>query len=564
MIQELDQIVKDGERILRTTRPAVRQKNWRAWCKKIAALLDDAAEGRDLPVQLKPDTLADDVRALKDYVQRGDETAVAPKREEDQPESDLQTAPAQDLESFGVFISHRGKNDQEVASTIRDKLRILSHSKIDSFLFEEIRGGDDWYQWVEDNVYRSKVLLLIYTDDEMDLQWCLYEAGLYRGFRRDKDLHLICLKNANIPNPPRPLQRFQSYNADEEGIENFLKDMLYRGSFSGGEQINPGLLDEDEQEFNRAVKDIRFLFEERQINRDYFRKRLEVHIPDSDSRDDAEERSESSASVPIDISYLDSAEVDAGELTRDLLNLPANTVLKWKDVSAQLSDRGHRWVHEVREAVQAVEGNRSLRQVLSSFDSTAGRICIPLLSRVERVRNRPKLLSVIFVESEVLEKAGEIDESLTRAPEPLMTIVHLLNLARRFRWNIIEHFIAKLSHPDTQGQSLRAVLGDLAESLTRLEKEAEDHGYLQLEAIAVSLPDTPRETIRGLFESFYADREPLMNAIAEHNKEQAISLLESMRRINKKFLILALSEYTKKIAYLEPTDIQDLSDAQKV
>lgn len=468
-----------------------------------------------------------------------------------------QQGTSQDVEPLGVFISHRAKQDQEVASTIRDKLRILSHRKIESFLCEKMRGGEDWYEWVENNIAKSRLLLLLYTDDEMDLRWCLYEAGLFRGSRSDNQ-HLICLKNTNIPKPPNPLQRFQAYNADEEGLNKFLTDLLYRGSFSDGVAINPDLLTDDSAELARAVKDIEFLFGERQIQREYFRKRLEIHVSDSESKDDTHEKREDPKAPNVDGLQLIDAEIEAGELTRDLLGLP-NGDLTWRDVYIQLNEKGHRWIHEVNEAVRAVRETKAIGQMLTSFDAGTGRICLPLLSRVEHVKNRPKLLSVIFVETEIIEKEGELADKLG-APEPLLTIVNLLNLARRFRWNILEHFISKLDHPNVQDNELEDLLGDLVESLTRLEKEAEDKGYLRIEAVALALPEIPRETIKNIFGDFYSDRTVLMDAISNRKKEEVVSCLKNLRTVNKKFLLLGLSEYVKRIASLQPVEIKDISD----
>lgn len=179
------------------------------------------------------------------------------------------------------------------------------------------------------------------------------------------------------------------------------------------------------------------------------------------------------------------------------------------------------------------------------------------------MKRQPRLLSVIFVETENAERARSSKECLTRAPQPLMTIVQLLNLARQFRWNILEHFIAKLGHPDTQGAVLSDLLADLNESLTRLENEADTFGYLQLDSIAQSLPDVSRETIAGMFEDFYAERAELKDAIANTGREEVLASLRKMRFVNKRFLLIALAEYTKRIASLEPEEIATIEDALK-
>lgn len=550
---DIEELIGAAEDLLRMVNPSDRQKAWRGWRNRVAALVRRDDRLAAISLELKLDTLADDLTKLRGFCQRqnGTQNVNESKNQEKGEQESLNSVSAENAQNgkIGVFVSHRSKDDQEIANTIRDKLRILSHGKIETHICENIRGGDDWFQWVENTVYQSTVFLLLYTDEEMDLRWCLFEAGLFRGEQKQQ-AHLICLKNTNISTPPSPLQRFQAYNADEAGLREFLRELLYRGSFTDGKKINPELLDQDETEFGQAVKDVELLFVERQINRNYFRKRIEIICPD------VEPGTELNGNNPVD---LEEFHIEAGELTRDLLDLPDGDVL-WSDLYDNLNDKGHRWVDEIREVFEAVQDQRPIRQVLSSFASANGRDCLPLLSRVEHVKDRPKLMSVIFVEREVIEEEADLADSLLNAPQPMMTIIQLLNLARRFRWNILEAFIGKLEHGTFDSSAKLDILGDLKDAFTRILAESEEKGYLQIEAIVQAMPGVSRDVIKEMFESFKQDSEMLSSAMDKANIEGVVASLRRMRTVNKKFMLIALAEYTSRISLLEPRDIKSIED----
>jgi len=322
--------------------------------------------------------------------------------------------------------------------------------------------------------------------------------------------------------------------------------LLYHGDFTDKTPINSGLLSDDITEFARAVKDVQSLFQERQVHRVYFRRRLEIHVDDPEDGQgpaDAESNAELMMKSPI----------EAGELSRDLLGLPQGDLL-WRNVYDQLQDQGHAWVKQVHDSAQAIFDNRPIKQVLKSFSAPSGQECVPLLARIEHVKRRPKLLSVIFIDVDKLERS-ETSEDLMRSPVAMRTIVSLLNMARRFRWNIIEHSISKLGKPIISDAEVRDHLSELSEQLMVLEQDAEKAGYLHQDAIVMAMPEVPRNVISQFFDDYRDDRIELNRAIEALDSESVIECLKRMRTMNKRFLLLGLQEYIRLVSMIEPQDM---------
>ena len=151
------------------------------------------------------------------------------------------TKAAGDRPSVSIFLSHKAE-DYDVAKVIRDNLEGLSAGKIQFHLSEELPKGDDWYEWIETNLGKANWFMLLFTDPSNEWDWCLYEAGLFRGIgNKDGVTRLICLHDKCVK-VPEQLTKFQNVCAEKEDMLFFLKK-LFVEPVDGLEPIHPKLID---------------------------------------------------------------------------------------------------------------------------------------------------------------------------------------------------------------------------------------------------------------------------------------------------------------------------------
>ena len=79
---------------------------------------------------------------------------------------------------FRVFISHK-HDDHAFADTVAAALCGLTGT-IECFVSgADIGAGTDWNDEIREALFRSHLLLLLFTNPSSNWDWCLYEAGLY-------------------------------------------------------------------------------------------------------------------------------------------------------------------------------------------------------------------------------------------------------------------------------------------------------------------------------------------------------------------------------------------------
>jgi hypothetical protein len=125
---------------------------------------------------------------------------------------------------LNVFLSYKTQ-DSEIAKRLRTTLESFGRNWIEVFYAERLSPGEKWSEAIHQQLQDCDCLLVLYTDPAEHWDWCMYEAGYFRGFQRD-GRPLYCLHPECIPRPG-PLQDHQSVPATREKVKNFL------GSISG-------------------------------------------------------------------------------------------------------------------------------------------------------------------------------------------------------------------------------------------------------------------------------------------------------------------------------------------
>ena len=145
---------------------------------------------------------------------------------------------------INVFLSYK-REDYDVAKVIKDSLEVLSVGKIQFHISEEIPVGEDWYEWIEKKLGIANWFMLLFTDPSNKWDWCLYEAGLFRGINGKKGgeiTKVICLHDKCVKEPEQ-LVNFKNICAEEKAVEKFLEEILLEPLDKEMEPINPSFKD---------------------------------------------------------------------------------------------------------------------------------------------------------------------------------------------------------------------------------------------------------------------------------------------------------------------------------
>ena len=138
------------------------------------------------------------------------------------------------MAQLSIFVSHGTKYADIAISLKRSLLRVQSSRRLSVKLSEDMPAGREWRKWIDDNVRTADVFVLLYPHPSMDMSWCNYELG--RFYQRDDNV--VCIRNVDIPTPPRVFEPYQSIEADQAGLMKFMKDLFVTGALTAGEVLN--------------------------------------------------------------------------------------------------------------------------------------------------------------------------------------------------------------------------------------------------------------------------------------------------------------------------------------
>ena len=155
---------------------------------------------------------------------------------------------------ISVFITHKHE-DEKAARSIKEMLKVISGSRADFFISEEIQPGKDWFEAIRESIAKSQLLIFLYTDPTNTWDWPLLEAGMFLRLEGE-DRPIILLHNPKSEPPPQ-LQRFQSVKAEPDNVkEMFLKKLFGSSELTGVESPINEAFASSEAELNRVANEI--------------------------------------------------------------------------------------------------------------------------------------------------------------------------------------------------------------------------------------------------------------------------------------------------------------------
>ena len=438
------------------------------------------------------------------------------------------------MDQVSIFISHSTKYADIARSLKQSLLQVSSRKKLEISLSEDMPAGRQWRKWIDDNVRTANVFVLLYPHPDMDMAWCNYELGRFYQI----DDNVVCIRNTDILKPPPAFEPYQSIQADEAGIMKFLNDLFVTGVLTKQEILNEdvGKVSSGEGVLaNRIAHELAEKFAEARVDEQLYERRLVISVKYSDSgKLNAEE-----------------SIVEGNENGLNLIGYHHTPNMRWSDVRTALAASAE-WPVELERAMPAMASGQ-LPPSLSPFRSPAG-IFIPVIVKAELVDRELRQVFVIFVPADS-ERLGALFEgsSLPKGmPTNLKSLVLLLRLMFRARWEVLEPYRAEASYRRPSKERCAEIVGLLLAGFKELSGNLADLDLGSSDAFHEIFDDALWNEINDCI-SEWLEIVDKLKAKSPDNAEELARFLAELRSNNAKWMNVGATQFAKAIGrYCEP------------
>lgn len=355
------------------------------------------------------------------------------------------------MDPLSIFVSHSTKYADIANSLKRSLQRLQSSRRLSVKLSEDMPAGRHWRKWIDDNVRTADVFVLLYPHPSMDMGWCNYELG--RFYQRDDNV--VCIRNVDIPTPPPVFEPYQSVVANQAGFMKFMTDLFVTGALTKGEVLNENVgkvCSDDGTLANEIARELEEKFAGARVDEHLYERHLIISVKyASPGKLDAE-----------------NSIIEGNEDGVNLLGFHHMPGMRWSDVRNVLVTRDE-WPTELEQAM-ATMASGQLPPPLSPFRTPSG-IFIPVIVKAEIVDRKLRQVFVIFVPADPTRLGALFEGSSLPMgmPATFNSLVHLLRLMFRARWDILEPRLAEATYKkpppskDRCAEIVRLVLSDYDE-----------------------------------------------------------------------------------------------------
>jgi hypothetical protein len=320
------------------------------------------------------------------------------------------------MDKFKIFLSHKSQ-DKILARGLQKILEEPCGNSLDVYLMAEIPAGSNWLDSIKNALASSHMLLLLFTDETLEWDWCLYEAGLFTGLSDAQFHKVICIHDPQTPEP-KQLAHLQTVRAEVEPVKQFLKGLYLETDTKWGfrEKLAPKVDRDDFDQLNSLTKRVVELLSHRTpVEDDPFGKQMEVEI---ESAAAAVESNDTSVSGP------------ALELF-GLHGLPS-----WKDLRKYCEDiHQTEWLDELGGAITWARSRihipRPVKERYYLPHDANQRGYRPCLYRRQLMRTGRLRFSILFSEEPSLTIDRGVAEAITSFVDLVDRIVDLIGSAAR-------------------------------------------------------------------------------------------------------------------------------------
>jgi len=438
-----------------------------------------------------------------------------------------------------VFFSYK-KVDERAATAIVEVLKENSADKLEiTYMagFTEQFAGQRWRDQISKGVRSANWFILLLPDPSDELDWCLFETGLFEAQLTSAD-RLICLHHPDTE-VPHPIQGYQAIAATLPEAEKFLR-MVFVGDdpVPGLRPINRAIEKRVPELARRLVDAIRV--PKRRLNREVFEPWIEMSLVDATQLKNKED---------LDSASIDSANAEALELFG--FRVCPKTFAKLREEIEEKHGDG-RWREELFHVLRKIANGNTFSPIQAVFQSQNGKTYRPIAIAIDRAGpNGPvQTYHITFAEDVTTT-------DMAAMPRKLALLATLLRFTFRFRWEVLEPF--------ARGPLNDADVAHLDISLKRIKVDWESRGTIDQSQIMDLFTVEQRKSTEEMFKAWSRLRNPEQTGeldIAIKNKDgQSIpALLSAMLPANQQFLEMAAERFATMVA--ETHEVHDFPKAQ--
>lgn len=429
-------------------------------------------------------------------------------------------------DQVNVFISHK-LEDRTTAVGIRDILKDLDdeeHPALNFFLSEEIKGGEKWYEIIREQLTKSNILLLLFTDATKSWDWCLYEAGLFDRLEDDRDRKIICLHSASTV-PPDPLRHLKTFSSSSDDLRTFLRQVFMETDLLNLDKPIASWLKKAPDKFNKAVTGITQFIDRSPVETDYFAKYLFLQV------DDIKEI------LPDKIP--DNTKVTSTGKSLELFDKPEGEWL-WQDINKNVNrQEDSRWKFELARAIFAVSQGNLPTSIQAMFSALRGsKIYRVLLYRIDKLASGAMIFKILFVE--------DVSWKLDDVPSIHATLLTSLVMATRFKYELIGKYAGNISA--VHGDRVEEVCGEIRQTIINIESEAKSRGLMDQTILVQAFKTEQRNGVLEMYEEWYVLRDDLLKALDNKDCVTTRDSLNRLAEMNKEYLQIASLRFKELIA----------------
>jgi hypothetical protein len=425
-------------------------------------------------------------------------------------------------QTVNVFFSYK-KKDERAAKTIVDVLRENAAGKLQIIYqaeFMQAIAGRPWREKISKAVQGANWFILLLPDPSEELDWCLFETGLFHAQLTSAD-RLICFHHPDTA-VPNPIEGYHAVAATLPEMEKFLKMVFIEDDpIFGLSPINGAIEGRIPELAQRMVDAIRI--PKSRVNRIVFEPWIEIQVAEAASLQGKE--------------HLDSATiVSANKEALDLFGL-----IECKKTFAELREGieerngDDRWRGELFHVIRKIANGKKFFPIQAVFQSHTGRIYRPVALAIDRAGAGGP------IQTYHITFAEEVTTADTAAmPSKLALLAALLRFTFRFRWEVLEPF--------TQGPLGDEDVARLDVSLRRINVDWQSRGaYGQEDILKLFLGDNARR-VEEAFKAWRRLRNPegsgeLDIAIENKDGKRIPVILASFLPLNQEFLEIAADRF---------------------
>lgn len=446
-----------------------------------------------------------------------------------------------------IFISHK-QEEGEAARKIKSLLEYFGNDRLSCFVSELIAPGKPYPERIEEELRESLWFLFLYTDPQLTWDWCLYEAGMFRGWMEPHD-RLTCLyhREGHLPDA---ISRFQAVKAEPEGVEVFLRELYTKpplpaiepvGEGDPGvpamDPINPKIADSQE-DFDSLITRLCEAVGSPAPEKERIHHNKYVFLTPEWPHDGEPSWPLTDDETRIELA---SCAVTTDDKTAALFGLgAAPRDATWESLIGHYTrqDGGdQRWLDELEDSLNQACRRLAVQPVFANFRaSESGKIFRPMIYRTDFALDGSTCeCRVIFIDS--LSRGSSREQ-----PEDVRVLLTSLRLAIRLRWEILERFQNKLEilHAETPDAAIGA---ELKERLELIQWESDSLGLLDRDKLISVFPEEDRQKVHEMYDEWEDLGPTLFDAEKIVDQERRYSDMEvalgRLAKLNEEYLRMA-------------------------